>query len=75
MRGCDELCVCASAEPQRVDVSHECRAAIAPGSHCKLAKSAHSGTNWASGVVDEYFAYKATSYTSGGVCQMQSMHR
>lgn len=75
LRGCDELCVCASADPQRIDVSHECRAAVAPGSHCKLAKPAHSGTNWASGVVDEQFSFTASSYSRGGRCTVSSTKR
>jgi len=37
------------------------RAQLPPGSHCRLAKPSHTGSNWASGVVDEYFAYKATA--------------
>ena len=72
---CDDLCMCKSADKTRLRYSHECRTALPPGSHCRLAKAAHAGSNWASGVVDEYFEYKATQYLRGGVCQMQSTHR
>ncbi len=75
LTSCDELCVCKSADLARFSFSHECRAQLPPGSHCHLSKPAHSGANWASGVVDEYFAFKATAYLQGGVCQMESTHR
>jgi hypothetical protein len=75
MSGCDEKCVCASADSRRVDYSHECRQSIAPGSHCKVSKPAHSGSNWASGVVDETFHYTALSYSRGGRCTISSSKR
>ena len=75
LTSCDELCICKSSDLTRFTMSHECRAQLPPGSHCRLAKPSHAGANWASGVVDEYFAYKATAYASGGVCQMESTHR
>ena len=75
LRGCDELCMCNSADNVRIDVSHECRSTIAPGSHCKLAKPAHIGTNWASGVVDEMFVFTAASYSRGGKCKVESTKR
>ena len=46
-----------------------------PGSHCKVAKPAHTGANWGSGVVDEYFLYVASQYTSGGRCTVTSTKR
>ena len=75
LSGCDELCVCNAPDKALVDISHECRAAIAPGSHCKVAKPAHTGANWGSGVVDEYFLYVASQYTSGGRCTVTSTKR
>ena len=63
LTACDGLCTCKSADRARVRYSHECRAALPPGSHCRLAKPARAGSNWASGVVDEYFEYKATQYS------------
>ena len=72
LRGCDELCVCSSADNQRIDFSHECRASVPSGSHCMQAKPAHSGTNWASGVLDEHFVFVASSYSRGGHCIVSS---
>ena len=53
LTSCDELCICKSSDLARFTLSHECRAQLPPGSHCHLAKPAHSGSNWASGVVDQ----------------------
>ena len=75
LRGCDELCLCSSADNAHIDFSHECRAAVAPGSHCKVAKPAHAGSNWASGVIDEHFHFVATSYSKGGRCTVGSSKR
>ena len=75
LKSCDSLCVCPSADSTLIDYSHECRAAVAPGSHCAMSKSAHIGSNWASGVVDEHFKYTATQYTRGGKCTVGSTKR
>jgi len=75
LRGCDELCQCASADNTRVTYSHECRSAIAPGAHCKVAKTARTGANWASGVLDEHFVFSATQYSRGGRCTVSSVKR
>ena len=34
------------------------------GSQCAAPKEASLGANWASGVVDEYFVYRASGYSS-----------
>ena len=75
LKECDELCLCNSADAEKVAFSHECRAAIAPASHCRVAKAAHAGVNWASGVVDEHFRFVATSYSRGGRCTVSSTKR
>ena len=58
-----------------IDYSHECRASIQPGSHCAVAKPAHSGVNYASGVLDETFKYTAREYARGGKCTVSSTKR
>ena len=50
LTACDELCICKAADLARFTYSHECRAQLPPGSHCRLAKPSHTGSNWASGV-------------------------
>ena len=46
-----------------------------PGSSCRVAKPAHSGTNWASGVIDEHFHYQASAFSRGGRCTVGSTKR
>ena len=75
LNGCDELCLCSTSDNARVDFSHECRAAIGPGSHCRVAKPAHQGTNWASGVIDEHFHYQASAFSKGGKCTIGATKR
>mmetsp|Transcript_12101 Transcript_12101/g.31759 ORF Transcript_12101/g.31759 Transcript_12101/m.31759 type:complete len:285 (+) Transcript_12101:2-856(+) len=75
LTNCDTLCACASADSSRFDYSHECRSAVKLGSQCAMPKEAHLGSNWASGVLDEYFAYRAATYASGGRCQVLSTHQ
>jgi len=75
VRGCDGLCMCPSADMSLVEFSHECRATVPPGSHCTVAKPAHIGSNWASGVLDEHFKYTATKYSRGGKCTVTSVKR
>ena len=75
LRGCDALCMCPSADFSVLDFSHECRAAVVPASHCAVAKPSHMGSNWASGVLDEYFKYTASQYMRGGKCTVGSTKR
>jgi hypothetical protein len=75
MNGCDDLCLCTTSDNARVDFSHECRASVPPGSSCKVAKPAHSGTNWASGVIDEHFHYQAAGFSRGGRCTVGATKR
>ena len=69
-RGCDEMCVCPPSrpEPNHFEYSHTCRQKVAPGTHCRVAKLARAGSNWASGVADEHFRYTASEWRKGGVC-------
>jgi len=71
---CGALCACPTADATRFDYSYECLRAVQPGTQCALPKEAHVGSNWASGVLDEYFVFKATQYTKGGRCQVISTH-
>jgi hypothetical protein len=75
LTGCDELCICPSVDPHELEYSHECRAALPAGSHCKVGKTARTGVNWASGVVDEHFRYTASTYTHGGTCSVSATAR
>lgn len=70
MSSCDSFCMCSATDSSRVEYSHECRASVQQGSHCGVPKEAHVGNNWASGVLDEYYVYKASGYNSGGRCQV-----
>jgi len=70
LNSCDHFCLCPSTDSSRMDYSFDCRSQVQPGSHCGVAKDAHQNTNWASGVSDEYFVYKATQFSKGGRCQV-----
>ena len=35
LTACDELCICKAADLARFTYSHECRAQLPPGSHCR----------------------------------------
>jgi len=75
LKGCDGLCMCPSADLALVEYSHECRATMQPASHCTVAKPAHLGSNWASGVLDEHFKYTAAQFSRGGKCIVSSVKR
>ena len=71
----DDLCICSTTDATTITVSHECRARQRQGSSCRVPLTASTGTNMASGTLDEFFVYTANAYTSGGVCTVGAAHR
>lgn len=72
---CDAKCMCNMVDESKVGYSAACRSTITTGSSCGSPKEAASGTNYASGVLDEYFSYVASDYEVGGRCTVISHQR
>ena len=74
-RGCaatPELCMCSPDAVGNLKFSHTCKAAIKQGSHCMAPKAAIAGENAASGVEDEFFAYKPAA---SGTCHVSATRK
>ena len=74
-RSCDDLCMCKQTDSSSLlSYSHACRAKLKVGSNCRLPLQARAGTNYASGVHDEFFAFTATAQASGA-CKVYTSQR
>merc|ERR1712087_602954 len=75
LTACDDLCMCPQEDMHQITYSHDCKDKRKIGSHCRMPLPAVVGTNYASGVDDEFFSFKASQYASGGMCKVMSTHR